>query len=98
MPKPAHCDVCGYTKADAQYHGDHSRCSNAGNAPWERKAKRKVRLLPQSDVDEVVKFQQYLADLNGDIELQHFAEKWAEYMGVDVDTARAHVRLHRVGK
>ena len=40
MAKPqSHCPSCGYTKRDAQIQGDHRLCTNAGNAPWEKKSK-----------------------------------------------------------
>lgn len=45
---PEHCESCGYTEQDAQIHGDHSRCKNAGKAPWELRKKSNV-LLPCKD-------------------------------------------------
>lgn len=36
LTKVDRCPTCGYTQEDAKYWGDHARCKNAGNAPWEK--------------------------------------------------------------
>ena len=40
MPE-SRCPACGYTKADAQFHGDHHLCRNDGNAPWQKRPQPK---------------------------------------------------------
>jgi hypothetical protein len=50
---------------------------------------RKVKLLPQSDVDEVVKFQQHVADMQT-MSKPEFYRKYQEYMGLsDAELAAA---------
>ena len=39
----SHCKTCGYTKRDAQIHGDHHLCKNSGNAPWEKNRKAEAQ-------------------------------------------------------
>jgi hypothetical protein len=41
-----HCPICGYTEEDAKFHMDHSRCKNAGNAPWEKRRQNAAESLP----------------------------------------------------
>ena len=50
MTKLAQCPTCGYTKRDAQIHGDHNLCKNAGNAPWEKIRERIVRKVRSDDL------------------------------------------------
>lgn len=50
---------------------------------------RKIKLLPQSDVDEIVRFQGYLADMRI-MAKADFYHKYQEYMGLsDADLAAA---------
>lgn len=49
----------------------------------------KPKLLPQSDVKEVVRFQEYLRDLEGDMPHQDFANKYSDYLGMTESTALA---------
>jgi hypothetical protein len=57
--------------------------------------KRTPKRLPQSDVEEIVKFQSYLADLRGQITPSEFAAKWHEYMGITQGLAEVYVELVR---
>lgn len=52
VKKESHCPSCGYTKKDAQFHGDHSRCKNAGNAPWEKSSAQAKIPQPPSQGEE----------------------------------------------
>lgn len=43
---------------------------------------RKVKRLSDHDVQEVVKFQEYLHDINSGMSYADFAAKYQEYMGL----------------
>ena len=43
----------------------------------------KVKLLSQNDVDELVKFHEYLGDLHSKMPRKKFLAKWGEFMGLD---------------
>jgi hypothetical protein len=47
----------------------------------EAKMKRKVKLLPESDVREVVRFQEHLRDMHT-MGRAEFGHKYQEYMGL----------------
>ena len=50
--------------------------------------KAKVKLLSSHDVDEVVKFQQYLSDMSS-MEKTEFGKKYQKYMGLSDSEMKA---------
>ena len=85
------CPVCGYTKRDAQIHGDHRLCKNSRNAPWERKRGRTPKRISKVDLDEVIQFQRYLRDL-ADMPTLDFYQKYQKYMELSDEELAAIVK------
>jgi hypothetical protein len=83
------CSVCGYTKEDALWHGDHHLCSNRGRAPWELLAAKSAPLavsltakaleMPKLTVELLQDIQTKADALKGVIRGPLFDQQMAEF-------------------